>query len=161
MTNARGQAVAAPLPDGDVLVDGGDQDGNALSSAELYDTANGTFTATGSMNIARFFADAAPLPDGDVLVDGGTTDTVTELSSAEIYDTLSGTFTQTASMTTARAGEGAAPLPNGEVLMAGGLSESTGPLLSSAEVFESAPEASVAGGDFGDQTVGQRRWRCR
>jgi hypothetical protein len=56
-------------------------------------------------------------------------------------------------MTTSRAGAAAAPLPNGEVLIAGG--EGLGGIVSSAELFASAPEASGSGGDFGDSTTGQ------
>jgi hypothetical protein len=56
-------------------------------------------------------------------------------------------------MITPRANAVAAPLPDGRVLIAGGYNSSG--VLSGAEVFVSAPEASVAGGDFGDQTVAQ------
>jgi hypothetical protein len=71
-----------------------------------------------------------------------------------VFDPATGTFTAlSTSMTTPRQAPVAASLPDGRVLIAGGLSP--GGDLASAEVFASAPEAAVVGGDFGDQTVAQ------
>jgi hypothetical protein len=153
MTTARLGSVAAPLPNGDVLIAGGETGSGDGSSAEVYDPASGTFTAlTGAMTTSRYGAVAAPLPNGDVLIAGGQTSSSRVGSSAEVYDPASGTFTATGSMTTARYGAVAAPLPNGEVLIAGG-ENSSGITVSSGEVFESAPQVAATGGGFGDQTV--------
>ncbi len=161
LQTAREDAVAAPLPDGQVLIAGGQTAGVPLQSAELFDPANDTFTAlpaSGSTELqtAREDAVAAPLPDGQVLIAGGNAGG--SLQSAELFDPANDTFTAlTASgsteLQTARGNAVAAPLPDGQVLIAGGASGASP--LQSAEMYSSAPQAAVAGGDFGDQTVGQ------
>jgi hypothetical protein len=94
-------AVAAPLPDGDVLIAGGvDNSADTLASAELYNPVTQTFTTTtDSMTTPRSDAAAAPLPDGEVLIVGGGTNNTrnqtTYLSSAEVYDPTTQTFTAT------------------------------------------------------------------
>jgi Kelch motif/Galactose oxidase, central domain len=72
------------LPNGKVLVAGGVGTSGFLSSAELYDPASGTWTATGSLTTAREVHTATLLPNGKVLVAGGYNGGF--LSSAELYD---------------------------------------------------------------------------
>ena len=58
----------------------------ALASAELYDPASGTWSATGSLGTARYDHTATLLPNGKVLVAGGVTAAATAaLASAELY----------------------------------------------------------------------------
>jgi Ca2+-binding RTX toxin-like protein len=125
MTRGREEAVAAPLPDGRVLVAGGDTDPYGPSSAEVFDPATGTFSSAGigSMSTGRPGAAAAPLPDGRILVAGGVHDELYPcyLSSAEVFDPATNTFSSAGigSMSLPRAGAAAAPLSDG-ALVAGG-----------------------------------------
>ena len=129
MTTARIHATATLLPDGQVLVAGGDG-----TSTELYNPAAGTWAVTGSMTTGRSSASATLLPDGEVLVAGGQSAGGSALSSAELYNPATGTWTRTGSLTTAREEQSATLLPGGKVLVAGGLGASGGS-LSSAELY--------------------------
>ena len=54
MTAARAEHTATLLPNGEVLVAGGQgNDSNYLASAEVYNPSTGTWTATGSMTMFK------------------------------------------------------------------------------------------------------------
>jgi Ca2+-binding RTX toxin-like protein len=139
MTVSRTGAVAAPLPDGRVLVAGGSVNPfiNTLPTAEVFNPATNSFSAAGigSMSVARYGAVAVPLSDGRVLVAGGFNHQDSYLSSAEVFDPATNSFSSAGigSMSTPRDEAMAAPLPDGRVLVAGGFNG--GGSLSSAEVF--------------------------
>jgi Kelch motif/Galactose oxidase, central domain len=144
MSTPRFDDVAAPLPDGRVLIAGGSPDGissDVLASAEVFNPATQTFSSAGigSMSTPRAGAVAAPLPDGRVLIAGGYHGATNALPSAEVFDPATNSFSATGigSMTTSREGGVAAPLPDGRVLIAGGLDNAEA-FLSSAEVFNPA-----------------------
>ena len=149
MTTAREDHTSTLLGTGKVLVAGGvrgwggggelpEETFSFLASAEVYDPAAGTFTAMGSMTVARSNYTATLLPSGNVLIAGGESDIGTTLTSAELYDAAAGTFTATGSMTTKRYEHTATLLPSGKVLIAGGNSGATPspPPLASAELYQ-------------------------
>jgi hypothetical protein len=109
------------LPNGKVLVAGGlDSSNFPTTSAELYDPASGTWTATGSLADPRWKHTATLLPNGQVLVAGGDQSLYGDRASAELYDPASGLWTATGSLVTVRELHSATLLPNGKVLVAGG-----------------------------------------
>jgi hypothetical protein len=128
LTVQRFGAVAAPLPDGQVLIAGGSDDSNALQSAELFNPVTDTFqalTASGNtqLQVPRLDAVAAPLPDGDVLIAGGTNDSGCT-PTAELFDPSDDTFAElpasgSTELQTCVSQATAAPLPDGDVLIAG------------------------------------------
>jgi hypothetical protein len=64
--------TATLLPDGKVLIVGGDDNSEAvLASAEIWDPASGAFAPAGSLEAGRTEHSAEALPDGRVLVIGG------------------------------------------------------------------------------------------
>ena len=131
---ARTFHTATLLPNGKVLVAGGNDGSNSLTSAELYDPASGFWTVTGSLNTVRQSHTATLLPNGKVLVAGGFDNSSGPLPSAELYDPASGNWTTTLHpLNTAREQHTATLLPNGKVLVAGGDSNGT-----SAELFDPA-----------------------
>jgi hypothetical protein len=149
MVTARRHAASATLPDGKILVVGGTNttgvDGTAsvfYDSAEIYDPATGTWTATGSLTTGgRALHRATRLTDGTILITGGWNG-VSALSTAEIYTynttTQTGTFSATVgSMTTERAAHMSVKLFNGQVLITGGF-DSLEDSLASAEVYNPA-----------------------
>src|SRR5215470_7178572 len=109
-------ASATLLKDGRVLVAGGEDDSIGGTSAELYNPTTGTWSATGSMSVARFSHTATLLTDGRVLVVGGDSNG----TSAELYSPTTGTWSPTGSTSVGRFGGTATLLTDGRVLVAGG-----------------------------------------
>jgi hypothetical protein len=154
LATGRGGHTATLLPNGKVLVTGGENyngKGNgartSLASAELYDPATGTWTSTGSLATGRYYHTATLLPSGKVLVAaGGVINSSLYLASAELYDPASETWTATGSLATARQFHTMTMLPSHKLLVAGG-SNSSGYLMS-AELYDPASETWMATGDL-------------
>jgi len=152
----REQQTATLLPSGVVLVAGGLNEGGfgpgrKYASAELYDPATGTWTATGSMTVAHVGATATLLSSGWVLVAGG------ETSSAQIYEPSLGIWVTPGQLSTVRTDHTATLLPDGHVLVTGGAGPDGQP-QATAEAFLAGPgplvALSPAALSFGGQQVG-------
>jgi len=125
MTTGRNKLGATLLPDGRVLVVGG-QNGGAfgarLASTEIYDPAKGKFTAGPNMSSRRFklLTGVVSLKNGRVLVAGGA-------DQPEIYDPASNAFVGVIGpKLDAFYFSTATLLDNGEVLIVGGYGSQAG-----------------------------------
>jgi hypothetical protein len=138
---------------GQVLVAGGSSAGAILKSAELYDPASQTWTATGAMNSNRFRHTATVLQDGTVLVTGGqsSNSSLSVLNTAELYDPVAKTWTLVGPMRKAREYQTATLLADGTVLIAGGIGN-TGATLNSAEIYN--PVSKTFSDTNGQMVVG-------
>jgi hypothetical protein len=112
-----------------------------LSRAELYDPL-GTFTATGSMHVARRGHTATLMPDGTVLITGGLVDNFFDATAlGELYNPSTGAFSTPIYMNGGRGFHQATLLLDGRVLVTGGFNSSTDPNsrdLASAELYNPA-----------------------
>ena len=162
--------TATLLPHGKVLIVGGtkcDVNGcsfdllrqsvpfdRLLSSAELYDPTSETFSATGSMSIARAFHSATLLNNGTVLVTGGLSPGGGAGAIAEIYDPATGSFTRVGDMAEGRIQHTASLLGDGRVLIAGGFEGNANDFgffpTPTAEIYDPASQTFSSVGDMPD-----------
>jgi hypothetical protein len=125
MASAHDLPACAVLTSGKVLVAGGLDKLNASSNAvaEVYDPGTGTFTSSGSMVTARYWATATVLASGKVLVAGGCVNGYpcnTTTASSELYDPATGVWSATGDLPAGVFGHTATLLPSGKVLVVGG-----------------------------------------
>ncbi|OLD25761.1 MAG: hypothetical protein AUJ04_07145 [Acidobacteria bacterium 13_1_40CM_3_55_6] len=145
LNTARFNVPATLLPSGKVLVAGGgyDRPYTGDMTAELYDSATGSWSGTGSAKEDRadqylgFFNHTATLlPNGKVLVAGGSQNDGS-FNTSELYDPATGTWSFTGTLNTARESHTATLLPNGKVLIAAGFDYDYNS-LNTAELYDPA-----------------------
>jgi hypothetical protein len=149
LTTKRALHTATLLSSGQVLLAGG-WDGTTLNSklasAELYEPANGTFTATGPLNTARSEHTATVLNDGRVLIVGGEDSGGSYLQYCELYLPDKGIFVPAGSMQVPRYMHTATLLNNGKVLVAGGFNGYT--YSSDAELYDPTTNSFALAGSM-------------
>src|SRR5262245_24449017 len=152
LTTPRSGHTATLLPDGRVLIAGGDAAGNT-AAAELFEPRSKRYAVTGSMRQPRTHHTATLLYNGRVLIVGGNFN-----SSAELYDPANGEFASTGSThTNFLADHVAILLPNGKVLVAGGTTNNVFKGEVHAEIYDPATGAFNVTGDL---SLGRTRLRA-
>jgi hypothetical protein len=152
LTTKRDFPGAALLPDGRVLVVGGNSGSGDLKTAEVFDPKTNTFSPLGvTMNSIRMAPSTASLPDGRVLIAGGYNGSVDE-ASAEVYNPGAGTFSPIGPMPSPRAGAATASLPDGSVLLAGGYDNGT--YLDTSLIFNPATNTFSTAPNLPDHPYG-------
>ncbi len=124
----RGHTMTA-LPDGRVVIIGGENESGAVAEVEILDSSAGSLAVASRSLTARSRHTATLLSDGRVLVIGGTAQSKL-LNSTEWLDPATGEFTAGPRLNRARAGHTATELPDGRLLVTGGNAEG------SAEMFD-------------------------
>jgi N-acetylneuraminic acid mutarotase len=119
---------ATLLPNGEVLVTGGERVGEVLDGCEIYNPMTGQWRQATAMHWARAAHTATRLADGRVLVAGGYetyfVDAIYEhqraMGSCDIYDPEADTWTATGMLISERNMHAASLLADGRVLVSGG-----------------------------------------
>ncbi len=153
MITARLGHSATLLDNGKVLIAGGFNYSAyhdvAVTTAELYDPAAGTFSATGNMTAALAQPIATLLADGRVLITGGSGLDYGIAASAELYDASVGTFTDTGTPKSIAVPVTATLLNNGKVLVTGMLEVTLGlPPPYAAELYDPSEGTFSAAGSL-------------
>ncbi|MEK2646228.1 kelch repeat-containing protein [Bdellovibrio sp. BCCA] len=97
---SRARSTATTLPNGKVLVVGGQDDANILGTTVLYDPDSDSWSAGPSLTHPRSGHVATLLPNGKVLVIGGTGDFAGSvlIGEAEVYDPSTNTWSSGGTM---------------------------------------------------------------
>jgi len=136
MATARAQHASLLLPDGGLLVAGGNNIGGFVTSAERFDPETGAWAFAGSLGIQGNVAAGVMLPTGRafVMVDGSPT--------ARIQDAATNTWSATGAMSALRSQPTVTLLPSGKVLIAGGSD------LNTAELYDAATNTFTVTGSM-------------
>jgi N-acetylneuraminic acid mutarotase len=125
LATARLFHTAALLPNGEVLVAGGESGSGArLTSLERYDPTSGVWTAAGSAPSAIGYpgVSATVLASGDVLYAGGLDAGYCAAATATLFDPRTRSWEPVGNLSTGRAFASSALLPDGQALLLGGVS---------------------------------------
>jgi hypothetical protein len=151
--------TASLLPDGSVLIIGGESDPAlspalaepVLGSVERF--AAGQVTSLLPLNVARARHTATVLGDGSVLVTGGFDASGRAMAAAELWRPVTRSWQVLPAPRVARYGHTATRLDDGRVMIAGGLGRD-GQLLSSVEIWDPVGQTWSAGPNLPIPLVG-------
>lgn len=122
MHSARAFHSAVLLQNREVLIAGGANASGPVTSAEIYDPKNPSFTPVTPMGTARSLFSATRLLYGDVMVAGGEGAADTVIGTGELFDPFLHQFqVAPGPMQSARFGHTATLMQTGMVLLAGGV----------------------------------------
>jgi WD40 repeat protein len=148
MVQGREGHCAVLLPNGTILIAGGETSTSALKTAEIFDPLTDTFSPIEEMTSARWAFTATLLQNGKVLIAGGYDNTNAQ-ANAELFDPATNSFTRIQNMTSARMHHTATLLASGKVLLTGGWSsESPITVLATAELFDPFTNTFTATGSM-------------
>ncbi len=128
LLTARGNHTATLVQNGTVLVAGGSDGTNALSSAEMIDPARQSVSLSGNLKTARYGHTATLLSNGLVLIAGGADSNGKPVTTLEVYNPGNQSFAAVAgSLAANRIGHTATLLADGQtILVVGGDVDSNG-----------------------------------
>lgn len=135
LNTARFGATGTLLPDGRILVVGGNSGTFAVASSEIFDPGSGVTFSGAPLQSPRDGHTATMLPGGRILICGGS-DGSFYRAAAEIYDPSSSSWQRVNDFSTGRALHTATLLPDGRVLIAGGEPGFGAPSIASAELYD-------------------------
>ena len=145
LEHARRRHAAVQLPDGSVLVVGGeDETGAVLASVERYSPQPAQFVSAPPLHVARRDATATLLAGGSVLVIGGDDERGRPLASVEILRPGAESWEEMGPLEQARYEHTATELSDGRVLVVGG-GVSPGKRLASVEFYDPHGGRSLPG----------------
>lgn len=158
LNQARYNHTATLLPNGRVLIVGGNTATQILNSAELYDPVTGAWTATPAPGVARALHTATLLPNGLVLIAGGLGANGQRTASAQLYDPnngVNGGWSNAPNLSQARSNHTATLLPDGTVFVFGGLASDSAALNTGALFIPAGASGSWANLSFVDSANSQ------
>jgi hypothetical protein len=151
---ARCNQGAALLPDGRVLVAGGDSNGTVHFTAEIYNPATGKWSAAVHLNSTRFLFTLLQTASGELIAPAGAAYNTIPRDSADLYDVSSGRWIATPSLNVSRYEYGAVSLNDGKVIVFGGFTQNA-TWTSTTELYDPAANTwSLQGAPNGQADLG-------